>query len=67
MKTKTIRNVTALVFTWYFLISWNTGYAPFTQVGPFKGESDCKAYRAQISSDANTASSVVTPCFSAEK
>jgi hypothetical protein len=61
---KTLRNATALVFVWYFLISWSTGYSSFTQVGPFKSESDCKSYRSKISSDGETASSVVTPCFS---
>jgi hypothetical protein len=63
----TLRNATALVFVWYFLISWSTGYSSFTQVGPFKTQTECKAYKAQISSDADTASSVVTPCFSTQQ
>jgi hypothetical protein len=45
MKTNTLRNATALVFVWYFLISWSTGYSSFTQVGPFKNESDCKSHK----------------------
>jgi hypothetical protein len=66
MKMKTLRHATALVFVWYFLISWSTGYSSFTQVGPFKTQSDCKAYKAKISSGADTSSSVVTSCFSTE-
>jgi hypothetical protein len=64
---KTLRNATGLVLAWYFLISWSTGYSSFTQVGPFKTQSECKAYKAQIGNDANTVSTVVTPCFSTEQ
>jgi hypothetical protein len=62
-----LRRATALVFVWYFLVSW-TGYSSsFTQVGPFATQAACNNYQAEITKEFNTDVSVsvyVTSCFS---